>query len=506
MQPNTFDRHRFDQISHLCDELLLAPGRSTTRAAIPWLHVLSEHPVHLQNYEDLFDKSGPKKLGFIRQCINTFYALRPRFKCGFSKYFEATSLPRRADVVFVSHLLNELQVNSESDFYFGRIPKVLQYNGYDAVVALINHTEIWHSKFIRKFKLQRLPRLIFSKHLGWVAEIGLLRTLRAEAAALRQSRIPAGDVLRARVSECAAVRSTEPHSLFTLRLYAQVREVIKLLHPSAVVTTFEGHAWERIVFAAARSVDSSIRCVGYQHATIYARQHAMRRPLGQNFDPDLICASGDIPRSMLAPIWEKSGVPVVTVGTHRVDHAAVALTTKCASGNANSCLVLPDGTLEECLTILNFVLEVANQAKDIRFIIRMHPVMPFSRVIQNDSRLNELPFNITLSDRSIDEDFARCRWAIYRGSGAAIRAVIAGLRPFYFQPDGETLSIDPLYPIKGWRWRVRIARDIVNRIRRDRVSNPVTLASELSPALDFCNKYFSPLDVEKFLRYVTEPR
>ena len=39
-----------------CDALLCAPPITLERVAVPWLHVLSEHPNNLSQYKWIFDR------------------------------------------------------------------------------------------------------------------------------------------------------------------------------------------------------------------------------------------------------------------------------------------------------------------------------------------------------------------------------------------------------------------------------------------------------------------
>jgi len=174
-------------------------------------------------------------------------------------------------------------------------------------------------------------------------------------------------------------------------------------------------------------------------------------------------------------------------------------------GLTSVCLVIPDGTLEECLTIFSFVLEAAVIAPKINFILRLHPVMPLALVMERYARLRNPPSNVHISDQSIDADFKRSRWAIYRGSGAAIRAVVAGLRPFYFKPHWERLGIDPLYELDAWRRVISSPEELLAGIELDLASDVGILIQELAKPKEFCTEYFTPVDINKFCQNIVSP-
>ena len=56
--------------------------------------------------------------------------------------------------------------------------------------------------------------------------------------------------------------------------------------PDYIITTFEGHAWERLVFRSAREVCPQVKCLAYQHAPIFKNQHSIRRFIGNTYEPD----------------------------------------------------------------------------------------------------------------------------------------------------------------------------------------------------------------------------
>ena len=127
-------------------------------------------------------------------------------------------------------------------------------------------------------------------------------------------------------------------------------------------------------------------------------------------------------------------------------------------------------------------------------MLRMHPVLPFAAIAALDPRLNSLPENVELSSASIAEDFARCRWALYRGSSAAVHAVLAGLRPVYVSKRGE-MSIDPLHELATWRRFAEKPDDFLRQVNSDIQADGQTIASEAQPAIRYCEKYFTPVDV-----------
>lgn len=489
------------QVGEACDHILEATDSTLERVAIPWLHVLNEHPANLVRYTGLFDSDRPAFVQGVKRTLRTLWDMRPRFSRE-AFWHCPGALAGRADVVIISHLLNETQGGASEDFYFGRLPDALEKRGLTTVVALRDHTGLNPQRLARCLPSTGASRVLFSETIGWLGEAALRRRLSREAAALRRASNTVESGLQKRVWEAAATQAMIPSSVASLRLYIQVQTLVARLRPKSIVVTYEGHAWERMVFAAARSVDPTIRCVGYHHAILFPRQHAIKRALGRKYDPDVICTAGNVTRNILESAYRLHGVPVVTVGTHRQEEPNGDLIEKELMGGTPACLVVPDGTLEECVTIFSFVLDAAMIAPAVNFILRLHPVMPLAAVMEKCAGLRNLPSNVHISDQSIDVDFKRSRWAIYRGSGAAIRAVVAGLRPFYFKPRGERLGIDPLYALDAWRCVISSPEELLARIELDLASDMGILMQELAKPKEFCMEYFIPADTNRFCQNI----
>lgn len=487
---------QYTALCDACDQVLLTPGRTIERVAIPWLHVLNEHPTNLTRYEGLFGGKPSESLLGVKSALLTLLQLCKRRRAH-PVWHSSVPGVESADVVIVSHLLNASQAGMTEDFYFGRLPEILRENGIASVVVLHDHTGHGTEELLAKWSHDMAPRVLFPRTLSARGEFDLRKCLQREAASLRTEAKQCGATLHRRVLERAATQAVSHASIGALRFQRQMLAFCRQLRPKAVIATYEGHAWERLAFAAARGAVPTARCIGYHHAILFPRQHAIKRSLGSEFDPDVVLTAGDVTRDILSRARGLQRTKVTTVGTHRQEEAVAALSDKLSRHQLPACLVIPDGTIEECLTIFNFVLQVAPLAPGIRFIIRMHPVMPFDAIAAVDRRLAQLPVNVEISRESIGRDFDRSRWALYRGSGAAIRAVAAGLRPFYVTRPNE-LSIDPLYELRDWRCAVSTAEEFLRRTDRDLQSDIVSLNAELESARGFCIKYFKPVNLQTF--------
>lgn len=101
--------------------------------------------------------------------------------------------------------------------------------------------------------------------------------------------------------------------------------------------------------------------------------------------------------------------------------------------------------------------------------------------------------NIVLSQATLEEDIACCRWALYRGTTAVIQAVVAGLRPIFLQLPGE-MMIDSLYELKEWRVKVATVSEFQSITNDDSITTANCSESVNQDAIRYCKDFFLPFD------------
>jgi len=473
----------YDQLCTRCDELLVKPNVTIERVAIAWLHVLNEHPSNLAKYSDMI-AGLPTERGVALKAalIQLRQWVRGRKLGG-----AAAEAASPVDVIFVSHLLNEAQVGAAEDFYFGNAPEGLMEQGGAACVVLINNTKLAPKGLGARWPAQMARRIVLPDTLCFRQELGLRQKLAAEARSLGAGGHTEMD---GRVRTEARWQTRSISSLMTLRFYYQILDLMTRLRPKAMVVTHEGHAWERLAFAAARQIVPDAICVGYHHTILFPRQHAALRPLGGRFDPDVVLTAGTISERRFRAAYASRPVTVATMGIHRLQKKA-GVRDLAAS---HACLVIPDGIITEIVFLFDFALEAARQAPEIPFVLRLHPMVSRPALVQRYPRFGALPQNVTFSSARIEKDFERTRCALYRGSNASIYAVIAGLRPFYVAREKE-MAIDCLHQMQSWKKVVQTPAEFVVEARADGAQDELERRREAADAVAFCQSYFMPVNL-----------
>jgi hypothetical protein len=443
-----------------CDRLLRAPTTSLARLAIPALHFLNEHPGSLAQYAALLDERTERHFANIPRTVI-------RAARGLLRSLGATApdysglLP--VDVMIVSHLLKPEQLQRDTDFYFGAMQRYFRDQGARALLVFIDHLPAGQ----RGPRLRSLPadRMILPGAVSWSTEANIWRQCVRAVSALRRERTTAGNAADGGLALLASGQAVAAATVENLRMHAALAQLCRTINPRIVITTYEGTVAERLVWHAARTAERPPLCVGYQHAMVLQRAHAIRRPVaaaGMPCDPDVILTLGPVPHIALAASPGLQATRFIEYGSHRRAELPDLMPRE---DRPRRCLVLPDASDQECATLFEFALRCARLSPDIGFALRPHPMVDAASLLRRHLALRKLPENVSLSmGTPLEQELARTRYCLYRGSSAALYAVRAGIKPFYLARPKE-LAFDCLHGLSDWRETVSSPEELVARIR-----------------------------------------
>ena len=166
-------------------------------------------------------------------------------------------------------------------------------------------------------------------------------------------------------------------------------------------------------------------------------------------------------------------------------------------------LVLPEGYPEEARLLFNTAIRAARLLPDHRFILRSHPVLPFSQVEPflepGWRRLSHVEPSL---QKGLAEDLSRSSVVFYRGSSSVLWAILHGLKPLYLQ-HAEGRDVDPLFELEeGWREHVRSVEQLVQALRRFAHQEEGGSWADWEQAAVYVRSYVTPVDsasVERLL-------
>ena len=475
----------YRKICWACDEILKHSIKRKEVVAVPLLHVLREHPEWLKQYNFLLSKgesvSTSKGVHFRTRILDFLSALL--FDSGMRTIRSQISNIKGCFLI-VSHLTNISQCSQSQDEYFGNLPKDVQTkSGVKSILVLINHTAYSSKEISRRLIDRKYKVVVLPKSLGLFNELRILfQVLRMTF--FRFLRFNSNDEVLNAIRHAISSPRVFLTAVTPLRIGRFIEMIVKDTEAKFLMTTYEGHSRERIIFSSARKSQKNIKCFGYQHSIINKYQYALKRNIGNDFDPDCIFSCGDVTFKTLKNSPRLKGVRIANLGSHK----SVRLDRNKGEVGANPVfLFLPEGMESEYRIFFNFLMACSEKFPDFLFIWRSHPILDLRSL--DFFKDSEIPENFVISSADFDEDVDKSDYGIYRGSTAIIRGSMRGLRPIYLE-DNNDLNID-----------------ILHSINAPSVSTPgelkdINLAFSRARILeieDFCSDYFSPYKIESLL-------
>ena len=466
---------RFQELCKVFDRIL-KKAPTPEIIANNYLHIFNLDSESLAKYDASKIKNFWLSIKFrLVAIIRLFHSIYDK------NYYFGRQQNVRSDILFVSHITNSEQLLQDNDSYFGFMPDKLLKKKVNSSIALIMHNKINNKKVLNRFVDRDIPRFLLSSSLDFLSEIKLYLSQRKSKKQLRSNLKDfqvdnklAKDILRYHLS---------PSTIQANRIAIQVARIVNETESKFLITTYEGHPWERLVYYYARKINPNIKCFGYQHAAVFKYQHAIKRPLGKEYDPDVVLTSGLIAKDILnkSPMRDYK---IVCIGSPKHPPNAIMTNKK------KTCLVVPEGLISECLILFKLSLTYAKRHQDQKFIWRLHPLVSFENLKKHNDIYNHLPNNIHLSNDDLDEDIKKCDSVLYRGSTAVVKAINAGLKPIYYQQNAHELCVDSIYQHKR-------GKEIVNNQKELNLALNKNIDMKTKQVLQvFAQDFYTPLDTE----------
>ena len=475
---------KLTRFQELCDDYdqILINNTTPEIIANQYLHIIKAHPDSLKKYNlpRIFRIYLPLRFLAIQiiRILKSILVKKPDFNKNSS-----------SEVLFISHILNAKQLSQDSDTYFGELPNQLTEKGFNSSIALINHIRISNHKCSNSWKKSNVKRVILSPTLGFLSEVRLF-------IAQMQSRKKLNNIMRRlkidkHLAKAALIYHFSSGTFSSLRIAIEVENIIKKSNIKYIITTYEGHAWEALVYYFARRANPNIKCFGFQHSAIFENQNVIRRALSFDYSPDIILTSGVIAKNTFKKSHSKDS-KVLCLGSCK------NLKPIFSSGQPNYCLVIPEGIISECLILFEISLNYANEYPNQKFIWRLHPLLSFNKLKKISNIFKKIPKNILLSEDDLNDDIEKCSSVLYRGSSAVVNAINSVLKPIYFQSFCDDLFIDPIYQLKQGKFIVKNLDELSIAFEKDS-----DLLSKQS-LQDFAQNFFMPLNIDIVLKEMAD--
>ena len=341
------------------------------------------------------------------------------------------SLPKKCDILFVSHLTNVSHLEMSSDFYFGDVSSVCRDNGLKSHTLLINHCKATRNN-IKNYKNKDTSILL--AYLSPLAELKIFMKL-----FLASFSLP--NLGNSKFFKCARLSQFDHKAMANARIHEQVNTILLKLKPRALVQTFEGHGWERMNTLSAHSQLNPIKVISYHHAVLFPGPRAIDFIYGNGADPDIIMMGGLTTQNVFRRDSEYRPDCISVLGSVKSVKINHNLPFKLKN---NSCLIVPEGDINEVRIMVEVGIETAKVLPDIKFVLRLHPLITIEKMTYHIPKLKNLPKNFLISTGTLENDIERATWLLYRASSVVFYGMSYGLRPVYFNGDNSVEVNDPV--------------------------------------------------------------
>tara|TARA_X000000950_G_scaffold288823_1_gene407656 strand:+ start:4842 stop:6221 length:1380 start_codon:yes stop_codon:yes gene_type:complete len=437
---------------------------------IDWLHYVKRH--------QHFDKSYSKENFKLRIIYKTFflYFIKILYKIFFnSKKFQPSS-NINYDYIILSHKFGK---SNEKDLYFGDIAKFLIKEKIKFKIYFYNHSVKSSKNDSINYASTLEKILIFIK---------LIKNFFKVIEFTSKKKLKKYDL---RIKLKIALESLSPKTFDNYIISYNVDKIYKKKNTiKNFITTYEGFSFERAIFYSIKSRNLKTLLIGYQHAPVLKYQNTIFKDFTYNYNPDVILTSGSITKNIFNKNFKNK--KILELGSNKIPiNKKKILKDK----KQLTILVLPEGIESECVSLYNFVFNVAQKMRKINFIVRFHPLIDLNYLKKKYPLFKIKNKNIIFSNNSLEKDISKSKFVIYRGTSAVLNCVINHVYPIYLK-DHNSLTVNILYAQKKNISEITSFKDfkeIIDNENKYKVSNFLIF---------FAKKYFTQINFNILKKFI----
>ena len=272
----------------------------------------------------------------------------------------------------------------------------------------------------------------------------------------------------------------------TIRLNNVIEEVLSNNKSKLriLLTTFEGHAFEKIIFKQFYAQD--VKTIGYFFSVLRKQPNNIFFINEKRFCPKEIFVSGKILKNFFKSNYHDKNIKVKVLGSNKKINLQKFKSKKLIK-KKQVCIVAAEGIYSENYLLINLIINNINYFENVEFRLRFHPVVNKSKIL--DSFSNHPNFKkLKISKKNdILDDFKTADFVLYRGSSICIEAALNAVIPIYYVY-GE--NIDPISEINKLNIDNHIKLNHIFKIFKDKKKINANLRY-LSNLQSYCKDYYS---------------
>ena len=364
------------------------------------------------------------------------------FKNLFSKsiIYDNYSRSCKSETFIISHYVGNVIKEKDLDFYYGKVLKDLNKKTLLTLI-LINHTNEKLEHIRKKFFSSKINRIYLNNNFSFILDFNILIKIIIEYILFFFKNYLLSNKLKINKKKGIELNlKAFLNARYTIKLTNKIINVLnKSKNLKNFITTFEGHAFEKIIFKYCK--EKKIKSFGYFFSVIREYKNSIYFKFNDWYQPDLVLTSGlhsKIDLQKISPFKKN----IAILGSNKCVSKVMPLNIL-KNKKKISILVCPEGLYSETLSILKLINNKLLEINNINFVFRTHPLINIVR----DFSENIINQNIIFSkEANIKKDFKNCDIILYSGSSACIEATMNGLIPINYKID-KFLSYDPLYKV-----------------------------------------------------------
>ena len=198
-----------------------------------------------------------------------------------------------------------------------------------------------------------------------------------------------------------------------------------------MVSIYEGHALERLIFKAAKEVNKKIKTVAYNHSIVSNDHNAIFLNIKNKINPDRIVFANQLSKRIYFTKNKHKNKNLFCVSKSKS-------WKKSLLKKGNYCLVAPEGRDSENIKMLDFISKYLRVSDNLKFIWRFHPIYLGKEkkfIKKNFYDFDNFKKKIIISSNKLNNDIKMCKFILYRGSTLVIKGLMNNLIPINLDLD-----------------------------------------------------------------------
>ena len=396
--------------------------------------------------------------------------------------------------VFISHLTSKDQELIKADRYFPDLPEYLSKK-HQVLVIRINQTRDYLGTITSPSSTGPLSIINLPITANPVVEIAnIVKLLSGTKALIADYFNGCGpNSFSALLFLISGQLSTQ--ALTNLRISSLLNNVLQNTSSELIVSTFEGHGWERCFQIKMKESKSNTKLGAYLHAPVTESSNLLLNSQSYKYI-DLVFTTGEIPKNLI--MKNCPSIESKILGSAR--SFTQPRTKPRPHQRRRNCLLAPEGEQSETDLFLRLAIKLASDAIEIDFELSLHPLMSRQATILEHAISGNGFKNLKLVRKPLSCQLKETDFLVYRGTSVVFDALAEGVQPIFYDFWKDEAFTNPLSQSFPFKLMAQDEHEIIDYIK----NIPPFTDQELKTAFSFAQENFQPMNKNIILETLTE--